>query len=154
MAYIDVITLQTAKDYLGVDDTARDPEITRMINSACLYIENYTRVIIAARAETYYFDNNGCVRVYDFPINSLTSPANAVRTRRGTYSFYSTPTTSETELVLNIGYVTPSDVPSTIVDAALQIIGVWFYGSEKQNNTGVMPMNINQLLDQHKRFLL
>jgi hypothetical protein len=154
MVYIDVIPLETAKTYLGIDDTARDVEITRMINSACGYIEKYTNVLLVDREQTYYFDDNNCVRVYDFPINSLTSPANAVRTRRGTYSFYSTSTSSATELVLNVGYSVVADVPSDIVEAALEIIGAWFFSSEKRNETSLIPMSIKQVLDLHKRFLL
>ena len=154
MVYIDVIPLETAKTYLGIDDTARDVEITRMINSACGYIEKYTNVLLVDREQTYYFDDNNCVRVYDFPINSLTSPVNAVRTRRGTYSFYSTSTSSATELVLNVGYSVVADVPSDIVEAALEIIGVWFFSSEKRNDTSLIPMSIKQVLDLHKRFLL
>ena len=154
MSYIDVITLETAKTYLGIDDTARDSEITRMINSACSYIEKYTNLILSDKDQTYYFDDNNCVRVYDFPINSLTSPLNAVRTRRGSYSFYSTSTPSITELVLNVGYSSALDVPSEIIDAGLQIIAVWFFSSEKRNDTSIIPMNIKQILDQYKRFLL
>lgn len=154
MVYIDVIPLETAKTYLGIDDTARDVEITRMINSACGYIEKYTNVLLVDREQTYYFDDNNCVRVYDFPINSLTSPVNAVRTRRGTYSFYSTSTSSATELVLNVGYSVVADVPSDIVEAALEIIAVWFFSSEKRNDTSLIPMSIKQVLDLHKRFLL
>lgn len=154
MAYIDVITLEDAKTYLGIDDTARDAEVTRMINSACSYMEKYTNLILVDKERTYYFDDSNCVRVYDFPINSVTSPADAVRTRRGTYSFYSTSTSTATELVLNVGYTTPSDVPSEIIEAGLQIIAVWFYSSEKRNDTSIIPMNIKQILDQHKRFLL
>lgn len=154
MVYIDVIPLETAKTYLGIDDTARDVEITRMINSACGYIEKYTNVLLVDREQTYYFDDNNCVRVYDFPINSLTSPVNAVRTRRGTYSFYSTSTSSVTELVLNVGYSVVADVPSDIVEAALEIIAVWFFSSEKRNDTSLIPMSIKQVLDLHKRFLL
>lgn len=154
MSYIDVITLETAKTYLGIDDTARDSEITRMINSACSYMENYTNLILSEKEQTYYFDDNKCVRVYDFPINSLTSPLNAVRTRRGSYSFYSTSTSEATELVLNVGYTNASDVPSEIIEAGLQIISVWFFSSEKRNDTSIIPINIKQILDQHKRFFL
>ena len=154
MAYIDVVTLEATKTYLGIDDTSRDTEIVRMINSACTYIEKYTNVILAAKAVTYYFDDNNCVRVYDFPINSLTSPTNAVRTRRGTYSFYSTSTSSATELILNVGYAVATDVPSDLIEAALEMIKVWFFSSESRAQTNLVPMNIKQVLDLHKRFLL
>lgn len=154
MSYITVITLAEAKTYLGVDDTARNDEITRMINSACSYVEKYTNVLLFDREQTYYFNQETCVRVYDFPINSLVSPVDAERTRRSTYSFYSRATADVEELVLNVGYADPANVPSELKEAALEIIAVWFYSSDKRNDTSLIPMSIKQSLDINKRFLI
>lgn len=75
MAYIDVITLASAKLYLRVDDTLTedDAQITNMISSALKYVEKYTQVLVFARSKTYRMIN-GFVRVYDFPINSVITP--------------------------------------------------------------------------------
>ena len=71
MAYIDVIPLERAKNYLRVDldfDTD-DSEITSLINAACRYVEKRTNHILYARDIIY---NGACqVKVYDYPINSI-----------------------------------------------------------------------------------
>ena len=72
MSYLDVITLQQAKDYLRVDSEDSDAEITRMIKSALSLMEKQTNIILYDRNKTYIY-HNGVVRVYDYPINSTTS---------------------------------------------------------------------------------
>jgi hypothetical protein len=76
MAYIDVITLAQAKLYLRVDDTLTedDTQITNMINSALRYIEVYSGHLMFDRAKTYRMID-GYVRIYEYPINSVISPA-------------------------------------------------------------------------------
>ena len=75
MAYIDVISLASAKLYLRVDDTLTedDAQITNMISSALKYVENYTQILVYDRAKTYRMIN-GFVKVYDYPINSIITP--------------------------------------------------------------------------------
>lgn len=144
MAYIDVIPLEIVKDYLGIDDTARDTEITRMITSACLYIEKYTNIILVEQEKTY-IDSNGCIRVYDYPINTISD----VSTVKATYTLY------EVESIdLSVGYEVATDVPSDIVDAGLQIIDNWFYSSETRTNPNILPMGAKMILDQYKRFII
>ena len=71
MAYLDIIPLSDAKVYLRIDDdlTEDDNQITRMINASLSYIERYTNVILYDRDKEYRLIN-GCVRVYDYPVNS------------------------------------------------------------------------------------
>jgi len=76
MSYLNVITLERAKNYLRVDldfDTD-DAEITSMISASCRYVEKRTNHILYARDIVY---NGTCqVKVYDYPINSIvTDPA-------------------------------------------------------------------------------
>ncbi len=75
MAYIDVISLASAKLYLRVDDTLTedDAQITNMISSALKYVEDKTQILVYARSKTYRMIN-GFVKVYDFPINSIITP--------------------------------------------------------------------------------
>ena len=71
MAYIDVISLERAKNYLRIDTTLTDDdaEITAMINGACSYIEKRTNLIFYPRNKVY---KGSCqVKVYDYPINSI-----------------------------------------------------------------------------------
>lgn len=144
MAYIDVIPLEIAKDYLGVDDTARDAEITRMIKSACIYIERYTNVILVEKEQTYT-SSNGCVRVYDYPINTVSD----LSTIKSTYTLYDTDS-----IDLSVGYELATDVPSDLVDAGLQIIKGWFYDSEKRTNTASLPMDAKMILNLYRRFIV
>jgi len=76
MAYIDVISLAKAKLYLRVDDTLTedDAQITSMINVALKYVEDYTNILVYDRDKTYRLIN-GCLNVYDFPINSVVKPS-------------------------------------------------------------------------------
>lgn len=73
--YLDIISLAEAKLYLRVDDTLTedDAQITNMINSSLQYVEDWTNIIMFSRAKTYRFVNS-FVKVYDYPINSVTSP--------------------------------------------------------------------------------
>ena len=69
MAYLTVIPLADAKTYLGVDDTSRDAEITRMIEAALALLEKRTNHIMVVGNKDYFYED-GCVRVYDYPINT------------------------------------------------------------------------------------
>lgn len=153
MSYLSVISLVDAKTYLGVDDTARDTEITRMINSAFVYIETYTNVFVFAREKVYYKEQGNCLSVYDFPINSVVSPDVVEAKKRSLYTNY-TLSDSDAELTLNIGYADPANVPSDIKEVALQMIEMWFYGTEKTNQDLKIPSSAKMVLDLHKRFII
>ena len=85
MAYIDVLTLAQAKTFLRIDDTLSDDDaqVTQMISSALSTIERRTNVLVYARDKSYLVQDYE-VKVYDFPINSITSPTTVVETGRQT----------------------------------------------------------------------
>lgn len=148
--YTDVISLERAKLYLKVDagQTETDAEITSMINSSLSFIEKRTNHIFKTRSKVYYKD---CalvnqVKVYDFPIQS--PPANTI-----TRPLYSVVPTVDNIVTLTVGYTTVTDIPNELIDAALQIIKVWFYESEKHENTTLIPISVLQAIDVNKRFL-
>ena len=75
MSYLTIITLADAKTYLRIDDTLTedDANITRMINASLSQIEVLTNHILYVREKDYLFVE--CkVSVYDYTINSVTSP--------------------------------------------------------------------------------
>lgn len=155
MAYIDVLPLATAKNYLRLDDSLVDDDaaITRMIKSALSYIERYTNVYVYARNKTYILDDDNFVRVYDFPINSVVT-VDYERKDRYNYSNFIL-TGEDTSLVLNVGYTDPTDVPSELIDIALQYVKYLYYEAETNtNNNGVVPKWLNDMLFSHKRFIL
>ena len=69
MGATSVISVQYAKDWLVVDDSFDDTAITRLINSAVAWVEQYTCYRLWARDET--FITARCKTDYPyFPINS------------------------------------------------------------------------------------
>lgn len=157
MAYLDVISLAEAKEYLRIDDTLTDDDnqITRMISSALAFIERWTGVYVYAREKTYTMVD-GSVYVYDYPINSITSPAEADmdNTQKTLYKIFCYG--SETsDLVLNIGHLLPSSVPLELIDVAYEIIDILYYGNEKGKKIEQMlsPISLD-MLNQHRRFLV
>ena len=149
MAYIDVITLARAKNYLRIDTdlTEDDTEITSMINGALRYIEKRTNHIMYAKDVTY---TGSCqVKVYDYPINSvITNPAPI----QYPYSLYVVLPDVKT-VDLNVGYADPADVPDELIQAALQMIKVWYYESEKQVNSTLIPESVKEVIDIYRRFI-
>lgn len=155
MSYITVISLSDAKEYLRIDDTLTDDDtqITRMINSALSYVERQTNIYVYDRAKTYLMVD-GFVRVYDYPINSITSPAEADmdNTQKTLYTNYCYG--SETsDLVLDIGFNNPVNVPPDLIDVAYEIIDLLYYGNETgKTMKDLSPLSVD-LLNSYKRFV-
>ena len=150
--YLDVISLAQAKLYLKIDtlQTETDDEITSMINSSLSFIEKRTNHIFKTRNKVYYKD---CalvqqVKVYDYPID------NTVILLDITYRpLYAIVPTVDDYVTLTIGYTDLEDIPSELIDAALQLIKVWFYESEKQSNTTLIPLSVMEAIDVNRRFV-
>ena len=149
--YTDVISLEQAKLYLRIDDgqTVTDDEITHMINSALSFIEKRTQHIFKTRDKVYYKD---CAlvqkaTVYDYPINNTDDLDIVYKTNKAIVP------TVDGYVSLNIGYSDVEDIPSELIDAALQIIKVWFYEAEKQVNTSLIPLSVMQAIDVNRRFI-
>lgn len=147
MDYLDAISLADAKTYLGVDDTSRDTEITRMIKSAITFIEKRTNHILVEQTKTYIF-RKGCVRVYDYPIVSTTNTTSTNTVHNG-YSIYLDSTADDIDFVL--GYDALTDVPSELVEACYMMLKFFFF---EQEGTGKIPIAVQDIIDANKRFLL
>jgi hypothetical protein len=150
MAYIDVITLQRVKNYLRIDLdlTEDDSEITSMINAALQFVEKRTNHIMYAREKTY--TGNCQVKVWDYPINA-TVPATPELFVCHFATFDVWP--CEKSVTLNVGYDDPAKVPEDLIQAALQMIKVWYYESEKQVNTTLIPESVKEVLYLNARFI-
>lgn len=148
MAYIDVISLERAKDYLRVDLdlTEDDTEIISMINASCRYIEKRTNHIFFEQDKVY---KGACqVKVYDYPINLVNTDPLPFLVERSLYTVYP----DVKEVSLNVGYAV-GEVPDDLIQACLQMIKVWYYESEKQVNTTLIPMSVHEIIDIYTRFL-
>lgn len=151
MSYLDVITLERAKNYLRIDPdlTEDDAEITSMINASLRYVEQRTRHFMYARDIVY---NGSCqVKVYDYPINSVVAPTDPLpwSLTRSLYTIYPDNKT----VTLNVGYTDPDYVPDIFIQSALQMIKVWYYEAEKQVNSQMIPISVTEALDIEKRFI-
>ena len=151
MSYISVISLETAKNYLRVDDdlTEDDNSITSMINAALRHIENYTNVLVYARDKSYDFDDE-VLRVYDYPINS-TITADVTSERKSLYTNYSG---SVSLLELNVGYVDPLEVPDDLIQVALEMIDIMYYIQKGGESKAVITPLMQDILDSNKRFII
>jgi len=150
--YTDVISLEEAKLYLKIDDgqTVTDNEITGMINSALSFIEKRTNHIFKTRDKVYYKD---CalvqqVKVYDYPIdNSVTLLDIEYRL------LYAIVPTVDNVVTLTVGYEALDDIPSELIDSALQLINFWFYNSETKNAMNTIPDFVMSNIDLNRRFI-
>lgn len=151
MAYINVITLADAKNYLRIDDTLTedDAQITRMIKAALSYVENYTGHLVYARDKDYRLID-GKVTVYDYPINSEVTVDLDVENKTLHKNY--TLGTSNDLITLNVGYA--SDVPDELLEAAYEIIDIYYYGKESGKTMADLSPLSRQGLDQYKRFII
>ncbi len=149
--YTDVISLEQAKLYLKVDDgqTITDDEITGMINSALSFIEKRTNHIFKTREKVYFKD---CalvqqVKVYDYPIDNIDELDIIYR------PLYAIVPTVNNMVTLTTGYTSVDDIPSELIDSALQLINFWFYNSETKNAINSVPDFVLSNIDVNRRFL-
>lgn len=156
MAYLDVLTLEDTKNYLRIDDTLNDDDIRikSMIKSSLSMLERRTNILVFARDKDYIFQDY-CVRVYDYPINSLLNPLEADVKEKELYSIYTTNKKDNTKLTLNVGYTDTDDVPNELIECALEYIKYMYYDSENNNGkSNNIPLYIDNMINQLKRFII
>jgi hypothetical protein len=148
MSYLDVISLQRAKDYLRVDLDFNDDDvqIESMIKASLRFIEKRTNHIMFEQDKTYM---GVCqVKVYDYPINSIVTTPTPFNVNYSLFKIFP----NDKEVVLNVGYGV-GEVPDDLIEAALQMIQIFYYQSEKQVNTTLLPISVHEVLDIYKRFM-
>ena len=92
----------------------------------------------------------GCqVKVYDYPINSIVTDPAPYQVDFSTWVVFIDTKTVE----LNVGYENAEDVPDELIQAALQMIKVWYYESEKQVNSTLIPESVKEAIDVYRRFI-
>lgn len=149
MNYLDIITLEDAKNYLKIDDTlsADDSNIARMIKASLMDIERRTNIHLIAKDKDYYF-SNFCAIVYDYPINTINTD-NVTREEKTVYSIFVTPSLDDEKLSLNIGYTNIDDVPTDLVEVAYEMIDCMYYNKETKLS------ELSKItLDNYKRFII
>jgi hypothetical protein len=155
MAYLDIITLANAKTYLRIDDTLTDDDaqISRMVKASLSQIERITNHILFARSKSYVIEDSK-VNVYDYPINSTTTPTNATSIEKSIYTSYKTEST-DLSLVLNVGYADVSSVPDDLVEVAYEMIDLMYYSPETGKSIkGNLSELSKMILSNYKRFFI
>lgn len=153
--YENILPLAEVKRYLRLDDDFNedDSDIERMINSAFGYIEKQTNHIFRVQDKTYNALNvDGCyndINVFDYPVNTTDYPDDVHPLYYSGYVKF----VGNASVTLNVGYTSRADAPSELIDCALQMIKVWYYESEKNENTTLLPQSVKQIIDTNRRFI-
>lgn len=156
MAYLDVITLEDAKNYLRIDDTLTedDVRISSMIKACLSVIERRTNILVYSRSKDYLFQDY-CVSVYDYPINEVTTPTDVDVEEKINYTNYYTRSADDKKLTLNVGYELPEDVPTEIIECALEYLKYLYFDAETNSGaSNKIPSYIELMIDEQKRFIL
>lgn len=146
MTYNEILPLAEVKNYLRIDDdfTEDDLAIERMVRSALQFIEKRANHIFQQREATYYRNHSQYIDIYDYPVyysGNLTKLNYADKVRFDADS-----------VTVTIGYANRDEVPEPLIEAALQMIKVFFYEAEKQVNTTLIPESVHQILNDFRRF--
>lgn len=151
LSHLDVISLDRAKLYLKIDSlqTETDDEISSMIKSSLSFIEKRTGHIFLTKNKTYYSCAlTDSVIVYDYPIDNSVTLLNIQYRQTNAI----VPTTNGS-VTLTLGYTDTDELPNELIDAALQLIKVWFYESETQSNSTLIPLAVMQAIDVNRRYI-
>lgn len=159
-----ILPLAEVKRYLRLDDDFNDDDldIERMIASALEYIEKQTNHVFRVQDKTYrtsstsyqgsYFGSFGycsdSINIFDTPINTTEFGDKTPLYFSGYVKFVNTES-----VTVNVGYANRADVPSALIECALQMIKVFYYEAEKNINTTLVPENVNQIINSYRRFI-
>lgn len=156
MSYLAVLPLSTVKDYLRVEHNDSDEEIKRMIQSALKLIERKTNILFVNIPAKVYLLHDGCVRVYDYPINTIDDdlPATVTRTNYSDYSLFEDTNTDNKTLTLDVGFVGLPDDVEDLMEGALEMIDHWYYKKEGAERIGLIPDSVMEVIGTNQRFIL
>lgn len=149
-----ILPLAEVKRYLRLDDDFNDDneDIERMIASALEYMEKQTNHVFRVQDKTYYNTQSeygcGSITIFDTPINTTEFGDKTPLYFSGYVKFVNTES-----ITVNVGYSNRVDVPSALIECALQMIKVFYYEAEKNVNTTLIPENVNQIINSYRRFI-
>jgi len=139
-----MLDLERVKQYLRLDSDFDDAELESMILGAEDYFSNETNHVFGLQERDYFPP----FRIYDFPISDTSTLM-----KRPNY-YIPLECVYEPFITLEVGYETIADVPNDIQQCLLQIIKVWYYESENEQNSTLLPMSVKQVIEKYRRFYL
>lgn len=148
MAYLDIISLESAKNYLKIDDTLSEDDslITKMIEASLFQLERQTNLIFFSKEKSYVLFND-YVDVYDYPINSVISTESFEISEHTMFTTYVSKESDK--VVLNVGFNTITDIPQDLIQVAYKLIDVMYY-----NRKEGLGMYDKMVIDSHRRFTI
>ena len=146
---MSAIPLADALLYLRIDDASPlvDQEIQTMLDAAEQFISRKTGHYFEPTDREYYESGDGCVRIYDTPVNSTTGVPDIAKNK---YLLFKDPG----PILANVGYVVYDDIPKPLIQAALMMLKVWYYESEKQIDLTLFPPAVKESIHLYRRFLI
>ena len=151
--YGNIISVYDAKRYLRLDDgfTEDDVDIERMIASALEYITKQTNYVFRVQNKTYRQDYECNTYIYDFPVNTTDFSPNIPVYHSGYIKFRKTDV-----VTASVGFSSKNDdmFPHALIDCALQIIKVWYYSSETNENSTLMPKAVEDIIRTYRRCII
>lgn len=143
MTALDVISLQSAKDYLRVDYSEDDAIITRLIKASVSRIEQYTNYKLYQREVAY--NMYGCeLEIYDFPITLDTT----LKTRQNVLSV--SVFGREGDVInASVGYSVVADVPEDLLTACYKLITYLYENRDTYPVT--LPADVQMLINMYRR---
>lgn len=157
--YLEALPRAEVENYLKLDAataTADQAEIEQMIEAALEFLETKLNILFYRRAsKLYLLDKNYCARVYDFPINAVNTlvlDTDYTAEEKTLYTNYKVFDTTLKKIDLDVGYNDRADIPRKFLQAAKQMIKVWYFEAEKQENTTLIPESVKQVIASSRRF--
>ena len=148
--YETILPISEVKNHIRIDDdfTEDDAAIERMVRSTLGFIEQRTNHIFQLRENVEYFRNERqYLDIYDYPLTysgDLTKLSYSNKVRFD----------ADAVEIDSVGYATREQVPDALIDAALQMIKLFYFEAEKQVNTTLVPDNVHQILAAYRRFTI
>lgn len=143
MTALDVISLQSAKDYLRVDYSEDDAIITRLIKASVSRIEQYTNYKLYQRDVVY--NMYGCeLEIYDFPITLDTT----LKTRQNVLSVTVFGRGGDV-INASVGYSLVAGVPEDLLTACYMLITAMYENRDVYSLD--LPLTIQGLINQYRR---
>lgn len=164
MSYLSVLPLTEVKAYLRIDDAQNEDDagIQAMIEAASSYVEQRTGHILYARDKVYPLAGGDCIRVHDYPINSVVkgideNGADVTLTDiwayvRNLHTLYEG--IDAEALVLNVGYSDPADVPSALKEVIKMLVKSMYYDYEAETFEDALSYAGKLHLSTYTRFLV
>lgn len=151
--YENIISVAEAKHYLRLDDDFTDDDelIEDLIASVLEYITKQTNYVFKVQNKTYRQDYDCNTFIYDYPVNTNDFRPNIPLYYSGYIKFVGADV-----ITASVGFSSKTDegFPMALISCAKQMLSVYYYQAEKNENTTLLPLNVKETIDTYRRFII